>query len=205
MISGIKTNPHGKEFKVWASKVSRVFRDRGVEVTTKHGYEIEYKFIWKCVKEGCGREFGRHSRSLDTGRHVCGVCRGQLVQIKPVPRTGTNSSSVAAGEGEEKGKGLTEYQRFVKENMAIIKRENPGSPQKDIMGLVGKRYREVKAGKQLGLVGKGTEVVCVEDEDDDGSDGDDTKVEIDMDDEVEANVGVVARKLDFLHLTGVDD
>jgi len=29
MVSGIKTNPHGKEFKAWAAKVGRKFGDRG--------------------------------------------------------------------------------------------------------------------------------------------------------------------------------
>ncbi|EHL02526.1 putative HMG box-containing protein C19G7.04 [Glarea lozoyensis 74030] len=42
MVSGIKDRPHGKEFKEWAAKVSRVFGARGVEVTTKHGYEIAF-------------------------------------------------------------------------------------------------------------------------------------------------------------------
>jgi len=41
---------------------------------------------------------------------------------------------------------------FIKENMKRVMAENPGSPQKDIMGLLGKGYREGKAGK-LGLPG----------------------------------------------------
>lgn len=46
MISGIKDNPHGKDFKAWAGKCTRAFQDRGVEVTTKHSYTIAYKYIW---------------------------------------------------------------------------------------------------------------------------------------------------------------
>ncbi|KAJ4292916.1 hypothetical protein N0V88_005579 [Collariella sp. IMI 366227] len=43
MVSNITTNPHGKEFKAWAAKVSAAFGDRGVQVTTKHSYEIDFK------------------------------------------------------------------------------------------------------------------------------------------------------------------
>ncbi|TVY85742.1 HMG box-containing protein, partial [Lachnellula willkommii] len=119
MISNMKTNPHGKEFKAWAAKVSHHFRHRGIEVTTKHSYSIDYKYIWEC--ENCGLEFKRHSKSIDPAKHQCGVCKSKLVQTKPVPRGG---GSV----------GGNEYQVFVKENMKIVREANPGSPQKEIMG-----------------------------------------------------------------------
>lgn len=135
MVSNIKTNPHGKEFKAWASKCSAEFGGRGIEVTTKHSYEIEYKYVWECTEQGCSTLFKRHSKSIDVQRHRCGACKGVLVQIKPVPR------------GKGAGKGENEYQLFVKENMKKIREEYPGSPQKDIMGLVGKRYQEYKATK----------------------------------------------------------
>ena len=53
MIDNMKENPHGKEFKVWGAKVTRMFRHRGIEVTTKHSYQIDYKYVWEC--ENCGR------------------------------------------------------------------------------------------------------------------------------------------------------
>jgi predicted SprT family Zn-dependent metalloprotease len=173
MVSNVRTNPHGKEFKAWAAKCSRAFGDRGIEVTTKHSYEIEYKYIWEC--ENCGMEFKRHSKSIDTGKHRCGVCKAKLVQTKPVPRAG----------GKER---LTGYQAFVKENMGRIREENPGSPQKVIMGLVGKRYQEFKATKlrEAAVGGGGVEVVEVESKE--GS-------------PVEEDLGNVARKLVFLDLT----
>ena len=104
MISNVRTNPHGKEFKQWGEKVTRVFGDRGIVVTTKHSYTIDYKNVWEC--ENCGMEFKRHSLSIDPERHRCGICRSKLVQIKPVPR--------ASKENGGKEKGLGEYQRFVK-------------------------------------------------------------------------------------------
>lgn len=166
MISNIKTNPHGKEFKAWASKCSFVFKDQGIEVTTKHTYEIDYKYIWECEEEGCGTLFKRHSKSVDPERHRCGACKGRLVQVKPVPR---------GGKGKE-----SEYQVFFRENMRRIREENPGSPQKEIMGLVGKRYQEFKKRKVVEGEGKGV-----------------AKEET-PEDALEA----VSRKLDFLDLTG---
>jgi predicted SprT family Zn-dependent metalloprotease len=170
MVSNVKTNPHGKEFKAWAAKVSRRFADRGIEVTTKHSYTIDYKYVWEC--ENCGLEFKRHSKSIDPSRHQCGQCKSKLVQTKPVPRG--------------KGAGVSEYQAFVKANMRIVREENPGSPQKDMMRLVGKKYQEFKAGKLRG------ESVSVSVDEVVGS-----KEATPEGDEL----GLVVRKLDFLDLT----
>jgi predicted SprT family Zn-dependent metalloprotease len=134
MISNIKTNPHGTEFKVWARKVSTAFKERGVEVTTKHTYEIEFKYIWEC--EGCKLVYQRHSKSIDPVKHRCGKCKGVLEQVKPVPR-------ISKVEGNGKAR-ANPYQSFVKENLGKIREENPGSPLKVVMGIVGERYRESK-------------------------------------------------------------
>lgn len=92
-----------------AQKVTSTFRAhereiyRRVEVTTKHSYAINHKYLWVCIgtppnaakeflnlpsdeDEGCGAEYGRHSKSIDTGKHRCGKCRGILVQVRPKPR-----------------------------------------------------------------------------------------------------------------------
>lgn len=131
MLSGIKTNPHGKEFKVWARKCTETFGARGISVTTKHNYDIDYKYVWQCTN--CDQEFQRHSKSIDPAKHQCGVCNSKLVQIKPVPKL--------SATGEKK---VTNYQQFVKDHMAEVRLQNPGSPQKDIMRLLGKRYQERK-------------------------------------------------------------
>lgn len=164
MVSGIKINPHGKEFKAWAANTGKVFGHRGIEVTTKHTYEIQYRFVWECAN--CGMEFGRHSKSVDTKRHRCGSCKGPLVQTRPVPKVNK--------DGTEKQ--LGEYQVFVKENMAKVKRECPGSPQKEVMAEVGRRYQEHKATKLVG---------CAEEGNGDGDGG----------------LVSVVRKLEFMDLT----
>ncbi|KAI9804147.1 MAG: hypothetical protein M1825_001549 [Sarcosagium campestre] len=126
MISGVKDKPHGKDFKQWAKKCSTTFGARGISVTTKHSYEIDYKYIWNCT--ACPALFKRHSKSIDPGRHACGVCKAKLTQVKPVPRK----------------TGPSEYQTFVKENFSEVKKEFPGIPQKEVMVIVGQRFRQLK-------------------------------------------------------------
>ena len=140
MVSGITKNPHGKEFKVWAAKCSRAFAHRGIEVTTKHSYDIDFKYVWEC--SGCTLAYKRHSKSVDPTRHRCGRCRGELKQIKPRPR----GAGAANKEGTAK-KGPSEYQMFMKEEMKRVKQENPSSPQKDIMRLVASKWTERQGGR----------------------------------------------------------
>ncbi|KAI5204170.1 hypothetical protein E4T39_03728 [Aureobasidium subglaciale] len=130
MVSGIKDQPHGQQFKAWGQKCSEAFGHRGVEVTTKHSYHIDYKYVWTCTNEMCSHEFKRHSKSIDPARHSCGVCRGKLVQTKPVPR---------------KQAGPTSYAAFVKANFASLKQEMAGAPHKEIMAALGQKYRDQKA------------------------------------------------------------
>lgn len=143
MISGVKTSPHGAEFKRWAARVTAAFgASHGVEVTTKHDYDISYKYAWQCVDEKCGLIYERHSKSIDVTRQGCGKCKNRLVQLRPAPR--------------EAG-GQSEYQRFVKGNYERVKREIAASPAKrgvkggvgmpEVMAALGKEFRGLKAGK----------------------------------------------------------
>jgi len=135
MVSNIKDQPHGAQFKVWGKKCSDAFGHRGVEVTTKHSYHIDYKYIWTCTNDMCSHEFKRHSKSIDPARHSCGVCRGKLAQTKPVPR---------------KQAGPTSYAAFVKANFANLKQEMAGAPHKEVMAALGQKYRDQKAKGELG-------------------------------------------------------
>lgn len=146
MVSGITGNPHGKEFKAWAAQCSRHFSDRGIQVTTKHAYEIDFKYVWTC--EACATEFKRHSKSIDPTRHRCGACKSVLKQTKPVPRgAGAKNVSKVGTNGNTATPGPSEYQKFMKEHMAIVRRENPNSPQKVIMTLVADKWTRAKAHK----------------------------------------------------------
>ena len=137
MVSGIKGQPHGKQFKEWGRKCTEAFGDKGVKVTTKHSYQIEYKYIWQCINEECGVDFKRHSKSIDLNRHTCGTCRSRLVQIKPVPRKD-------AGNG-------TGYASYVKANFAAVKKNMPAANQKEVMEAVGRKYRADKEAKSKSL------------------------------------------------------
>lgn len=71
---------------------------QGVEITAKHNYKIDYRYVWLCVgsksvdfitltSEGCGMEYGRHSKSINPERERCARCKGILVQVKPTVKT----------------------------------------------------------------------------------------------------------------------
>lgn len=89
MISNVHDQPHGSSFQKWGRKCEEAMEGHPVyggkiEVTTKHSYVIDFKYIWKCVD--CGVEYGRHSKSIKPETVRCGPCGGRLEQIKPPPR-----------------------------------------------------------------------------------------------------------------------
>lgn len=118
MVSRIIDQPHGASFKNWAKKCMEVLDSHdtyaafGVQITTKHDYKINYRYIWNC--ETCGYEYGRHSKSINVNKVRCGSCNvGRLVQVKPKPRKVTakkepsgpktgKSSGAATGYGDRK-------------------------------------------------------------------------------------------------------
>lgn len=101
------TAQHGASFKQWGARCVRALEGHPiyggrVEVTTKHTYEINHKYIWACKVQGCGFTVGRHSKSVDPKRHFCGRCRGGLEQIKPVPRAVAPKRPIVKAPIEEK-------------------------------------------------------------------------------------------------------
>ncbi|KAJ5086862.1 hypothetical protein NUU61_008169 [Penicillium alfredii] len=89
MISNVHGHPHGSSFKRWGYRCSDMLKDHPVYggrivVTTKHNYAINFKYVWAC--QGCTVTYGRHSKSIKPESARCGVCRGELQQIKPKPR-----------------------------------------------------------------------------------------------------------------------
>ena len=98
MISNVRDNPHGASFKRWAKKCQAALRSHpeygphDIEITTKHSYAINYKYLWCCQE--CGHEYGRHSKSIDPKKCRCGVCKtGHLVQVRPMPRKTKRASA----------------------------------------------------------------------------------------------------------------
>ncbi|KAF7588302.1 hypothetical protein BBP40_005900 [Aspergillus hancockii] len=104
MISNVHNNPHGPSFKQWGLKCKEALKDHLVyggrfEVTTKHSYKIDYKYVWSCVD--CGQTYGRHSKSIDTTKSRCGKCKGLLQQIKPKPRNVSPKKKQPLGDVEK--------------------------------------------------------------------------------------------------------
>ena len=137
MIDGIKDQPHGPAFKAWAAKCTRAFgTSHGVEVTTKHAYNITYKYAWLCTNGDCGTEYQRHSRSIDPEKHGCGKCKGRLEQVRPAPRK------------------ESEYQKFIKANFETVRQEigkarnggigTGGVPMGDVMAELARRFKAQK-------------------------------------------------------------
>lgn len=89
VISRVRNNPHGTSFKQWGLRCTQALQNHPdyagrVEVTTKHNYKIDFKYVWACVD--CAQTFGRHSKSINPAAVRCGRCKGLLQQVKPKPR-----------------------------------------------------------------------------------------------------------------------
>ncbi|CAD0112133.1 unnamed protein product [Aureobasidium uvarum] len=78
---------HGPGFKEWGRQCEAAFRDLGIKITTKHTYRSKFEFIWTCCDEKCGKEVGRHTKSINPKTQSCRYCGGLLVQTNPVART----------------------------------------------------------------------------------------------------------------------
>src|SRR5271154_5190572 len=112
------------------NKITKKFPD--VIVTTKHTYEIDHKYIYTCTCDSCCREYGRN-RKHDLNRFVCGSCQSKLMQTKPIPRSTTGKENKPNPFGA-----------FVKEHFGNVKKENPGSPHKEVMKILSERYQNQK-------------------------------------------------------------
>ncbi|KAJ5295872.1 hypothetical protein N7508_010693 [Penicillium antarcticum] len=94
---------HGPSFHAWGARCVEAMAGHHeygggrIKVTTKHSYEIDYKYSWEC--QGCQRKFGRSSKSIDPERQRC-PCMGMLVQVKPKPR----AKKAAKGDNKENEK-----------------------------------------------------------------------------------------------------
>ncbi|EJD04361.1 uncharacterized protein FOMMEDRAFT_28080 [Fomitiporia mediterranea MF3/22] len=79
----INRNPkenHGREWKAWVNKVMQKRPD--ISISTKHSYDITYKYEWQCQTPSCRKIYGRHSNSINVETSVCGICKvGDLVPL----------------------------------------------------------------------------------------------------------------------------
>ena len=98
----------------------------------------------RCVQ--CGYSIGRHSKSLDTERKVCGHCHGrfQLV-LNPGPgasQAGTSGTSGGKAGAPRTPRAPTPFANFVKENYKHHR--TPGVSHGDVMKILSAKFSETK-------------------------------------------------------------
>ncbi|XP_074691652.1 germ cell nuclear acidic protein [Strix aluco] len=118
LINGVRDG-HGRFWRFYANKAAVIHPELPV-VTRCHTYEINYKFIYECVR--CSASIGRHSKSLDTERFVCAFCGGQLVLSQRACKDGTPARTQ-----------LMPFAKYVKENYGLTKREQHGLSHAEVM------------------------------------------------------------------------
>ncbi|TPX67759.1 hypothetical protein SpCBS45565_g03543 [Spizellomyces sp. 'palustris'] len=128
ILNKVSTPPHGKVFKYWATRAESAYPQ--IKVTTCHSYDIACKYEYQCIKDECGRTYGRHSKSINVQTHGCGRCGGRLILLKPerIRKDGTPYKE-------------NRFTAFVKENFVSIKAGNPDLNQRELMALIGKKFR----------------------------------------------------------------
>ncbi|KAF8250191.1 hypothetical protein K440DRAFT_619659 [Wilcoxina mikolae CBS 423.85] len=137
-ISRENRDTHGPVFKQWGARVSARFSQYNIKVTTLHSYEIDYKFKFLCQSPGCHYAWQQHSKPKGIDNKRCPWCKvGTLLQVKPPLRA---------------PRPPTEYQLYTKAHMARIKKENPGSPHKEVMTILGQEWKKYKAQTPLRVV-----------------------------------------------------
>ncbi|XP_060135761.1 germ cell nuclear acidic protein-like [Zootoca vivipara] len=118
LIHGVRDG-HGRFWRLYAKKSALVHPELPV-VSRCHNYEIKYKFTYECCR--CKNTIGRHSKSLDTQRFVCALCKGQFVLCQPMRKNGTPAEAP-----------LTPFAKFVKENYSSARHSQKGLSHGDVM------------------------------------------------------------------------
>ncbi|XP_076446916.1 germ cell nuclear acidic protein-like [Babylonia areolata] len=127
---------HGPHWKYWARKANRAHPEIPI-IRRCHDYRINTKFIYRCVD--CGYQIGRHSKSLDTERKVCGHCHGRFQLLTSGSRCGSAAASVSATPRTP-----NPFALFVKENYGSVKRDGGGLPHKEVMEALSKQFAKTK-------------------------------------------------------------
>ncbi|KAJ1659204.1 hypothetical protein IWQ61_001688 [Dispira simplex] len=125
MVDGSRES-HGPLFRKWAQRAVRQWPT--IPVTTRHSYDINYKFKYVCDNSHCGIVYGRHSKSINTTRQVCGKCKGRLLLTNRCGEQVTRRT-------------LNPYQQFVKTHYRTVQQQYPGLSHQEIMKRVATLYK----------------------------------------------------------------
>jgi len=148
LIDGYREG-HGPKWKAWGEKATRKFPSWPVEGRC-HNYKVETKYTYRCTQ--CGYSIGRHSKSLDTSKKVCGKCFGSFEILIRKTTSKTSPSALGTNNEEnkyEKVKSPNAFAKFVKENYHTFKKD--GREHKEIMNILSKKFALTKEKKSMAL------------------------------------------------------
>ncbi|CAG0891745.1 unnamed protein product [Darwinula stevensoni] len=139
LVTGCKGG-HGPVWKSWTQKALKAFPNLP-PITRCHYYEINCRYQYVCT--GCGYKIGRHSKSLDINRKVCGVCMAKFeLHIVKVGHEGEKHMKPV--EDLQTPKPLNKFAQFVKENYGSVKNQNSGLKHCDVMKVLSTQFAELK-------------------------------------------------------------
>lgn len=149
IIDKVAKPAHGSVFKKWGRYATK---KTGIVVTTTHSYAIQYKFAWACQTPKCGVVIQRHSRSVDIARHVCGRCKGKLIEID-APQKGARKSEIIKTPKKETI--LSGYNLFIKQTSREVRERltrerkqedlnNPKVTQSDVLKECARLWKQTK-------------------------------------------------------------
>jgi predicted SprT family Zn-dependent metalloprotease len=126
--------PHGAHFRRWCEKGRSVYPHYG-DFAGCHSYAIHKKFRYRCTSVGCEVVVGRHSKSVDVRRQVCGACGGGLEFLGAFRRDGTPM----------RRRRPNAFARFVKLRFARARADMPGASHAEVMKRISEMYRQESA------------------------------------------------------------
>ncbi|XP_014783893.1 germ cell nuclear acidic protein [Octopus bimaculoides] len=129
---------HGVLWKSWARRANRRYPSALAIIERCHSYNIAKKYTYKCVQ--CGYSFGRHSKSLDTTKKVCGYCHGRFELVTAADSTrGSNKG----GSEMTPARTPNKFALFVKEHYGTVKKSSSCS-HKDVMNILSQKFKEAR-------------------------------------------------------------
>ncbi|GFO47576.1 acidic repeat-containing protein [Plakobranchus ocellatus] len=139
LINGVKES-HGPVWRAWAQRINRAFPFMPV-IARCHDYVIATKYTYKCTK--CNYRIGRHSKSLDIDKKVCGHCLGKF----EVFLTRDLNNSERGGGGGTPSTPHTprtpnKFALFVKKGYADVKKKDSSLKHADVMKILSQQFSE---------------------------------------------------------------
>ncbi|KAL5012190.1 hypothetical protein ScPMuIL_010741 [Solemya velum] len=128
---------HGPYWKYWARRANQTHRELPI-IERCHNYAINTRFTYKCSK--CGYSIGRHSKSLDTTKKVCGHCRGHFILID------NKAGNFSAGgvENTQTPRTPNKFALFVKDNYGEVKRSARNVSHAECMKILSRQFAQNK-------------------------------------------------------------